>query len=90
MKWAADAGVKDIAAFKAGLASHKWADKVDKDLNDGKAAGVQGTPAFFVNGVFINGAQPFDNFKKTIDQELAEGAGEDRLGHAEERASTSR
>jgi protein-disulfide isomerase len=69
-KWAKDAGVKDAAAFKAGLDSHKWADKVDKDLNDGKAAGVQGTPAFFVNGVFINGAQPFDNFKTTIDQEL--------------------
>jgi protein-disulfide isomerase len=71
-KWAKDAGVKptDIAAFKAGLASHKWADKVDKDLSDGKTAGVQGTPSFFVNGVFINGAQPFDNFKKTIDQEL--------------------
>jgi protein-disulfide isomerase len=69
-KWAKDAGVKDSAAYKAGLDSHKWADKVDKDLNDGKAAGVQGTPSFFVNGVFINGAQPFDNFKTTIDQEL--------------------
>jgi protein-disulfide isomerase len=71
VKWATDAGVKDIAGFKAGLDSHKWADKVDADLNAGKAAGVQGTPAFFVNGIFINGAQPFDNFKKTIDQELA-------------------
>jgi protein-disulfide isomerase len=71
VKWAQDAGVKDMAAFKAGLDSHKWADRVDGDLNAGKAAGVQGTPAFFVNGIFINGAQPFDNFKKTIDQELA-------------------
>jgi protein-disulfide isomerase len=69
-KWAADAGVKDMAAFKAGLQAHKWADKVDKDLSDGKAAGVQGTPSFYVNGVFINGAQPFDAFKKTVDQEL--------------------
>jgi protein-disulfide isomerase len=69
-KWAKDAGVKDMVAYKAGIDSHKWADKVDKDLNDGKAAGVQGTPSFFVNGIFINGAQPFDNFKKTIDQEL--------------------
>jgi len=69
-KWAKDAGVKDAAAYKAGLDGHKWADKVDKDLADGKAAGVQGTPAFFVNGVFINGAQPFDAFKKVIDQEL--------------------
>jgi protein-disulfide isomerase len=70
LRWAQDAGVKDTAAFKAGLDSHKWAEKVDKDTNEGKAVGVQGTPAFFVNGVFINGAVPFDNFKKTIDQEL--------------------
>ncbi len=70
MKWAADAGVKDAAAYKAGLDSHKWADKVDADESQGKAAGVQGTPSFFVNGVFINGAQPFDQFKTTIDQEL--------------------
>jgi protein-disulfide isomerase len=71
-KWAKDAGVKpaDLPAYEAGLASHRWAEKIDKDLSDGRAAGVQGTPAFFVNGVFINGAQPFDTFKKTIDQEL--------------------
>jgi protein-disulfide isomerase len=70
VKWAQDAGIKDTAAYKAGLDGHKWADKIDKDMTEGKSAGVQGTPAFFVNGVFINGAQPFDNFKKTIDQEL--------------------
>jgi protein-disulfide isomerase len=73
VKWAQEAGVKDVKdvnAYKAGLDSHKWADKVEKDLNDGKSAGVNGTPSFFVNGVFINGAQPFDQFKKTIDQEL--------------------
>ncbi|MGA2448761.1 MAG: thioredoxin domain-containing protein [Polyangiaceae bacterium] len=70
VKWATEAGVKDIAAYKAGLQAHKWADKVDKDLADGKSAGVQGTPSFYVNGVFINGAQPFDAFKKTVDQEL--------------------
>jgi protein-disulfide isomerase/serine/threonine protein kinase len=71
VKWAQDAGVKDVAAYRAGLDSHKWADKVDADLNAGKTVGVNGTPAFFVNGVFINGAQPFDNFKKTIDDEVA-------------------
>jgi protein-disulfide isomerase len=85
VKWAQDAGVKDIAAFKAGLASHKWADKVDKDLNDGKTDGVQGTPSFFVNGVFINGAQPFDNFKKTIDQELQKAQAKIASGTAKSR-----
>ena len=73
LKWAKDAGVKDkdMAAFKAGLDSHKWADKVDKDLAVGNSSGFQGTPSFFVNGVLINGAQPWDQFKSTIDQELA-------------------
>ncbi|MGA7124194.1 MAG: thioredoxin domain-containing protein [Polyangiaceae bacterium] len=84
-KWAQEAGVKDMAAYKAGLASHKWADKVDKDLNDGKSAGVQGTPSFFVNGVFINGAQPFDNFKKTIDQELDKAKAKIAAGTAKTR-----
>ncbi len=84
-KWAKDAGVTDAAAYKAGLASHKWADKVDKDLNDGKSAGVQGTPSFFINGVFINGAQPFDNFKKTIDQELQKAQAKIASGTAKTR-----
>jgi protein-disulfide isomerase len=84
-KWATEAGVKDAAAFKAGLASHKWADKVDKDLADGKATGVNGTPAFFVNGVFINGAQPFDNFKNAIDQELAKAQAKIAAGTAKSR-----
>ena len=84
-KWAQEAGVKDLAAYKAGLDSHKWADKVEADLNAGKAAGVQGTPAFFVNGVFINGAQPFDNFKKTIDQELPKAQAKIASGTAKSR-----
>lgn len=36
--------------------------------------GARGTPAFFVNGRFINGAQPFSAFKTVIDQELAKYA----------------
>lgn len=34
------------------------------------AVGVSGTPAFFVNGRFLSGAQPIDRFKKVIDEEL--------------------
>jgi protein-disulfide isomerase len=44
---------------------------VDEDMAAGQKVGVSGTPAFFINGVFLNGAQPFDEFKKVIDQELA-------------------
>ena len=34
-------------------------------------AGVSGTPAFFVNGVLLSGAQPLSAFQKVIDAELA-------------------
>jgi len=44
---------------------------VDADQQAGLAAGVGGTPAFFINGIFLNGAQPIDEFKKVIDEELA-------------------
>jgi len=45
-------------------------DEVKKDFNDGVSAGVQGTPAFFINGKIISGAQPFSAFKKIIEEEL--------------------
>ena len=44
---------------------------VDADQQAGLSAGVGGTPAFFINGIFLNGAQPVDEFKKVIDGELA-------------------
>ncbi|HLC31439.1 MAG TPA: DsbA family protein [Candidatus Nanoarchaeia archaeon] len=47
-------------------------DEIDKDQADGSAVGVQGTPAFFVNGQLISGAQPFAAFKQAIDAALAE------------------
>jgi protein-disulfide isomerase len=37
----------------------------------GDEAGVSGTPAFFINGRVLTGAQPFDAFKRVIDDELA-------------------
>ena len=44
--------------------------KVQQDLADGQKAGVSGTPAFFVNGTFINGAEPYSVFQQAIDAAL--------------------
>jgi protein-disulfide isomerase len=68
--WARDAGVVDIDAFRAGLASRSWADAIDKDLNEGKALGVFGTPTFFVNGLPLAGALPFPTFQGVIDSQI--------------------
>jgi protein-disulfide isomerase len=70
-RWASAAGVQDMAALRAGLASHRWAGAVDADLRDGVSAGVQGTPSFLVNGVLVVGAQPFETFQATVDAEMA-------------------
>ena len=60
----------DGAAFATCLDSGKYAADIEKDKADGELAGVSGTPAFFINGVFLNGARPFEQFKEVIDAEL--------------------
>ncbi len=60
----------DATKFNECLDSNKFADEVKKDLADGEAAGVDGTPAFFINGRKIVGAQPYEAFEKIIEEEL--------------------
>ena len=45
-------------------------DAVQDDSDDAAKLGVTGTPAFFINGRFLSGAQPFESFKRLIDEEL--------------------
>jgi protein-disulfide isomerase len=60
----------DAARFNACVDSRKYKDRVDIDIRDGNEVGVSGTPAFFINGRMLTGAQPFDAFKRIIDEEL--------------------
>jgi protein-disulfide isomerase len=46
-------------------------DAVQRDVEEGNRLGVTGTPAFFINGRFLNGAQPLERFVQIIDDELA-------------------
>jgi protein-disulfide isomerase len=61
----------DAGRFNACFDSHKYKARVDADMQAGNEAGVDGTPAFFINGRMLSGAQPFEEFKKVIDEELA-------------------
>jgi protein-disulfide isomerase len=69
LKQAAELGL-DAGRFNACVDSHKYKNVVDADIKDGNAAGVSGTPAFFINGRVLTGAQPFEAFKRIIDEEL--------------------
>jgi len=62
----------DMDAFNACVADPAIVDQVNQNLAEGVAAGVQGTPAFFINGEFISGAQPYSVFQQTIERLLAE------------------
>jgi protein-disulfide isomerase len=66
---AAELGLNE-SLFNACVDAHKHKAEIDADVRDGEQAGVNGTPAFFINGRAISGAQPFDVFKKIIDEEL--------------------
>lgn len=57
-------------AFKSCLESAKYQTKVERNHADGLKAGISGTPAFFINGRPLNGAQPLETFKAVIDEEL--------------------
>ncbi len=57
--------------FDKCLDSGEKAKIVEDNKKAGEEAGVNGTPAFFINGRMISGAQPLDSFKTIIDQELA-------------------
>lgn len=63
----------DTNRFDSCLDNKAQAEAVKKDQDQGTSLGVGGTPAFFVNGYLISGAQPFDNFKKVIDYLLKGG-----------------
>jgi protein-disulfide isomerase len=43
---------------------------VRKDQQQLQKVGTSGTPAFYINGRFLSGARPVDQFKKIIDEEL--------------------
>ena len=70
----------DEKAFNSCLDSGKYADEVAQDKTDATNAFQQlgitqyGTPAFFINGVHVSGAQPFEVFKAAIDTALNDAA----------------
>lgn len=61
----------DLEAFQACLDAEQSLQEVQADFNYAAALGVRSTPTFFLNGLPIVGAQPYEVFKQVIDKELA-------------------
>ncbi|MBN1611583.1 MAG: thioredoxin domain-containing protein [Polyangiaceae bacterium] len=69
--WAREAGV-NVEEFRAAFGSGKYTSKVDQDIDMARKIGVTGTPSFRINGVTVEGAQPYEKFKDIVDQQLQE------------------
>jgi protein-disulfide isomerase len=68
--YAKEVGLK-LAPFERCLGEGKYKNGVEKDVEDGNRLGLTGTPAFFINGRLLSGAQPLESFASIIDDELS-------------------
>jgi protein-disulfide isomerase len=60
----------DSKGFNVCLDGRKGKADVDRDLQEGRMGGFDGTPFFFINGIELFGAQPASEFEKIIEEEL--------------------
>jgi len=61
----------DSASFYECLDSGRKAADIARSVDAGQQLGISGTPAFYINGRLLSGAQPFERFAEIIDEELA-------------------
>ncbi len=75
--WAQRSGV-NLQAFREAVSSGRFADVIVRDQKAGDKLGVNGTPAFFINGISLGGAQPIEKFREVINdaQKSAQAASE--------------
>ena len=61
----------DEKQFDECTSSEKYKTQIQQDSQEGTRVGVNGTPGFFINGVFLNGAQPESAFENMIEEQLS-------------------
>jgi predicted DsbA family dithiol-disulfide isomerase len=61
----------DVDRFTKDLDNHTYKVAIDEMTAEAMRVGAGGTPASFINGLFLSGAQPYETFKKLVDEELA-------------------
>ena len=68
-KYAQELGL-DMKQFQESIAKEKFKAQIDADSAEAGSLGVTGTPSFFVNGKYMSGAKPFEEFAKATNAEL--------------------
>ena len=60
----------DMDRYAKDVADASVKARIDEDMKQAAGLNVTGTPSFFINGRFLSGAQPFENFKRAIDASI--------------------
>jgi protein-disulfide isomerase len=60
----------DTARFAADIKDEAIRRQIAADTREAVSVGATGTPASFINGKYLRGAQPYDRFKAAVDQAL--------------------
>jgi protein-disulfide isomerase len=68
-KYAGEIGAS-VPKWKSCMESGKHRDAIKKQQEEVNKMGARGTPAFWINGRFLSGAQPYPAFKAVVDDEL--------------------
>ena len=68
-QYASEIGL-NMSKFDADMADPATKKRITDDAAEANSLGVTGTPGFFINGRFLNGAQPFEAFSAAINAEL--------------------
>jgi protein-disulfide isomerase len=85
-KFATELGL-DVEKFKGDMKDPAIEKKVMADQAAAVALGATGTPAFFVNGVNLSGAKPFEEFKTVIDEQIKKADAKIAAGVPAEKAA---
>lgn len=64
----------DMKAFNTCLENGKYNAEIQSDMEEGVRVGISGTPAMFINGRLLIGAQPYADIQKIIEDELRRSA----------------
>jgi protein-disulfide isomerase len=69
-RWAALNGL-DLARWRTDMSSARIAADIRSDQKEAEQVGATGTPAFFLNGIAVHGAQDYLTFKAVIEDQIA-------------------
>jgi protein-disulfide isomerase len=61
----------DASKFSDCVSSQRYKAEVTADYQYASNLGVRSTPTFFINGIAVIGAQPYETFKEIVDKELS-------------------